>query len=76
MGKLNKLQVVRLAFNKLVFLLPRSWSSMASLRLLDLRSNALTGTLPLVRIPANRLSDKPHTPSAWRSPDVRRAQIG
>ena len=54
MGKLNKLQVVRLAFNKLAFLLPRSWSGMASLRLLDLRSNALTGTLPLVRIPAER----------------------
>ena len=48
MGKLTKLQVVRLGFNKLALLLPRAWSGMSSLRFLDLRSNALTGTLPLV----------------------------
>ncbi len=48
MGKLTKLQIVRLGFNKLALLLPRAWSGMSSLRFLDLRSNALTGTLPLV----------------------------
>ena len=48
MGKLTKLQIVRLGFNKLALLLPRAWSGMSSLRFLDLRSNSLTGTLPLV----------------------------
>ena len=48
MGKLTKLQIVRLGFNKLALLLPRSWAGMSSLRFLDLRSNSLTGTLPLV----------------------------
>lgn len=48
MGKLTKLQIVRLGFNKLALLLPRAWSGMTSLRFLDLRSNSLTGTLPLV----------------------------
>ena len=50
MGKLAKLQVLRLGFNKLALLLPRAWSGMSSLRFLDLRSNSLTGTLPLVCI--------------------------
>ena len=70
MGKLNKLHILRLAFNKLAFMLPRSWSGMASLRLLDLRCNALTGTLPLVRIPAERAPnffEKPHFCSSWHS---------
>ena len=49
LGRLTKLQVLRLGFNMLALLLPRAWSGMSSLRFLDLRSNSLTGTLPLVR---------------------------
>ena len=48
LGRLTKLQILRLGFNKLAFLLPRAWSGMSSLRFMDLRSNSLTGTLPMV----------------------------
>lgn len=50
LGKLSKLQIVRLGFNKLALLLPRAWSGMKNLRFMDLRSNSLTGTLPLVSL--------------------------
>ena len=48
LGRLKKLQILRLGFNKLAFLLPRAWSGMSALRYMDLRSNSVTGTLPMV----------------------------
>lgn len=56
LGQLSNLQVLRLGYNRFYGGVSPKWAGMRSLRILDVRQNALTGVLPSVRLHSIRLN--------------------